>query len=107
MARTNTELQDEFENRNEGAEDEEPGNQGATTTHTFPSKTVSKKPTTKVPISKAGGRVLPTRKFVNKHSGSKVVRSKAKNRTGKKWKAGGGKTPPTIHQKMKSFGGMY
>lgn len=48
------------------------------------------------------------KKFVNTHAGHTFVKSKAKNRSGKKFKRGGpGKHPPTVQQKMKSFGGVY
>lgn len=111
--RTNDETENELENRTEGAEDEEPGNPKATTTRTFPSKKVAKHPTSKVPISKSGGHMSKTQpkgKFVtSSRPGSTMVKSKGgKARSGKKWKKGGaGKQPPTVQQKMKSFGGMY
>lgn len=105
MARTNNEVEGEFENRIEGTQDEEPGNQDATTSKPLPSRTISKKPSTPFAVSKPGGRPMPKGKFVNKHSASKVVKSKSKNRTGKKYK-GGPKQPPTVRQKMKSFGGV-
>ena len=51
--RTNDETENELENRTEGVQDEEPGNQNATKTKTFPSTKVAVKPKSRVPISKA------------------------------------------------------
>ena len=76
--RTNDETENELENRTEGVQDEEPGNQNATKTKTFPSTKVARKPLSRVPISKA------------KKGKGKVMR----------------RPPPTASQKAKSFGGM-
>jgi len=76
--RTNDETENELENRIEGVQDEEPGNQNATTTRTFPSTKVAKKPMSRVP-------------FAGKKKGkTKVMR----------------RPPPTASQKARSFGGM-
>ena len=105
--RTNDETENELENRTEGVEDEEPGNQNATTTRTFPTRTVATKPKSRVPIAKPGGRAMPKGKFVAGRPSSKVARSSTKNRSGKKYRSGGpGKQPPTVAQKAKSFGGV-
>ena len=95
-----------MEDQIEGSEDNEPGNQRATKSNPVPSRKVSKKPTTPFAISKSGGKAAPKARFVNRHPSSKAVRSGTKNRSGKKFKRGV-KHPPTVSQKMKSFGGMY
>lgn len=103
--RGDDETENEFENRLEGAEDEEPGNPKATKKRTVPSTKVATKPKTPFPVSRAGGRAMPKGKFTNKHPGSKVVKSKAKNRSGKKYKRNT-KAAPKVAQKMRSFGGQ-
>lgn len=104
--RTNDETENELENRTEGVEDEEPGNKGATKSRMVPSKKVSRKPSTPVPISKGGkGKLSKAPKFKAKRPGSKVAKSGTKNRTGKSYKHLS-KQAPTTAQKMRSFGGQ-
>jgi len=96
----------ESQERITGFQDEMPGRPGASTTRVAPSKTLAGSPKSHMPISKAGGREMPKGKFHARRPGSKVVRSSSKNRTGKKYRHGGGKQPPTVAQKAKSFGGV-
>lgn len=110
--RTNNETENEFEDRIEGTEDDEPGNQNATVKRTVPSKKVSKKPSTPFAVSGAAARMSKTQpkgKYVtsSRPAGKMAKSHGGKARSGKKYKKGGpGKQPPTVMQRMKSFGGM-
>ncbi len=96
-----------MEDQIEGTEDNEPGNQNATTSTPFPSRKISRKPKTPFPVSDRdkGGPSVPS-KHGQRRPAARFIKSKSKNRSTKAFKKGV-KHPPTVQQKMKSFGGLY
>jgi hypothetical protein len=83
-----TDLDSQLENRVEGHADTEPGN--PKNAQKMVRRTVMAKiPQDEVPISKAGGKKAPMKKFSNLHPGSTAVRSSSQPSTGQKFKSGG------------------
>ncbi len=107
--RMNTDPENDLEDAVEAPDDNEPGNPRSQKVFAPPRKVFAGNKVRSANTSGAltgSGPTVPGMHRQLRPRG-KLVKSKSKNRTGKKYRGGGpGKHPPTVAQKMASFGGM-